>query len=90
VSVKIGGRERYILGECAKGRSLCFTEDGEDAFLSGHPREWLPDEDHMIVKSLITSGMVACDPEPQHWTDANVFDITPAGHAALSDGGADG
>lgn len=82
--VKLSTMKRRILTEMAKGRSLCFSQDGDVCFLSGHPSEFLKPEADADVQALIKSKLIANKPDAEHWTEDNCFDITPAGRAALS------
>lgn len=77
-----------ILRKVEKGRSLCFSQDGDVCFLSGQPTEFLKPKDDDDVQALIKGKYIANKPDAEHWTEDNCFDITPAGRAVLARRGA--
>jgi hypothetical protein len=78
-------RQRLILTQMSQGRSLCFTEDGEDCFLTGTPRRWLGPENDQDVQAMIKAGWIANDPDADHWTADNSYEIADAGRRALGE-----
>lgn len=75
--------QKYVLAEMRKGRSLCFSQDGDVMWLTGgKPTEFLGPTFDVDVQGLIKRKLIASDPDAGHWTAANAYDITAAGRVS--------
>lgn len=79
----LSDKAREVLAKMAGGKSLCFSQDGDLAWLSGlKPMSAVYDA---AIQELMKHKLIASAPDAEHWTEANSFDITEAGRKALVD-----
>ena len=78
----LSNHARYLLSKIAAGKSLCFSQDGDLAWLSNMAP--LPPSYDSAIQELIKPKLIDCRSDPEHWTEANCFNITDAGRKALA------